>query len=563
MPPGTCVLCGADNKRTKLVSCLHSLCLLCLEQSIEDDGSIICPSCKSTTPLQQAGCHPVSSLPDSCLKTVDTSNEGSLPSCDECVDVQVAVCRCPQCSTSLCDIHTQGHKRSRATHEHVLLALDRSAEGATASAAQPAHICALHTTKTITHFCHECQKLMCQRCIDTKTHELHKDALVPLGEAAEKMRQSVRENLSTCVSGESVGLETAREKVRSTITALNDQIECASEHATEFFQGMMEAVKARETKVLDKLDQLRAQKLAPLENQLQKLEEGISQTDMVTSILDSSHDYMSFMRMSKWLNTAITTARQIAQSHSEPCTVQSIAFAATETHDVLDAIEKSGVCVDIAESTLICPEEANIGCDTTISIDMSKSSENLTISPDQLSRMDINITVTDPDGETVPCRTLQRSPNSQRIEANCRPIRAGEHTVSATIAGTHLKRSPVHFNVRRPFRPVFDVNHCDSSFEISDCNQRVRKAERTAHYRAAYSMQISNQCRSSQAAFFIDNLGNRYDLYICADFSDEPTVDGRPARSNVFGWYAGRSKYGTFTGTELGQPWQSGDEITL
>eukprot|EP00117_Sycon_ciliatum_P008246 scpid73252/ scgid11032/ Tripartite motif-containing protein 45 len=544
MPPSTCVLCGADNKRTKLVSCLHSLCLLCLEQSIEDDGSIICPSCKSTTPLQQAGCHPVSSLPDSCLKTVDTSNEGSLPSCDECVDVQVAVCRCPQCSTSLCDIHTQGHKRSRATHEHVLLALDRSAEGATASAAQPAHICALHTTKTITHFCHECQKLMCQRCIDTKTHELHKDALVPLGEAAEKMRQSVRENLSTCVSGESVGLETAREKVRSTITALNDQIECASEHATEFFQGMMEAVKARETKVLDKLDQLRAQKLAPLENQLQKLEEGISQTDMVTSILDSSHDYMSFMRMSKWLNTAITTARQIAQSHSEPCTVQSIAFAATETHDVLDAIEKSGVCVDIAESTLICPEEANIGCDTTISIDMSKSSENLTISPDQLSRMDINIAVTDPDGETVPCRISQRSPNGQHIEANCRPIHEGEHTVSATIAGTHMKSSSATFNAR----PCFEKVYCHSSLEISNNNQTVCKTKDEGSYRYAYTVPITKYRSSSQVRFCIDHNIEPGNIFICGNFCDDPDPSVCSITKKSFGWYAGTSRFKTFTG---------------
>eukprot|EP00117_Sycon_ciliatum_P006128 scpid70896/ scgid9796/ Tripartite motif-containing protein 45; RING finger protein 99 len=538
MPPGTCVLCGADNKRTKLVSCLHSLCLLCLDQCIED-SVIICPTCTATTALQP-GCAAAVSLPDNCFTGhSSTGRLRSVPSNDERADEEVAVC-----DTQLCDERAQNHKRPRATKEHTLESLDRSAVGATASAAQPAHICALHTTKTITHFCHECQKLMCQRCIDTKTHELHKDALVPLGEAAEKMRQSVRENLSTCVSGESVGLETAREKVRSTITALNDQIECASEHATEFFQGMMEAVKARETKVLDKLDQLRAQKLAPLENQLQKLEEGISQTDMVTSILDSSHDYMSFMRMSKWLNTAITTARQIAQSHSEPCTVQSIAFAATETHDVLDAIEKSGVCVDIAESTLICPEEANIGCDTTISIDMSKSSENLTISPDQLSRMDINIAVTDPDGETVPCRISQRSPNGQHIEANCRPIHEGEHTVSATIAGTHMKSSSATFNAR----PCFEKVYCHSSLEISNNNQTVCKTKDEGSYRYAYTVPITKYRSSSQVRFCIDHNIEPGNIFICGNFCDDPDPSVCSITKKSFGWYAGTSRFKTFTG---------------
>eukprot|EP00117_Sycon_ciliatum_P016377 scpid73799/ scgid15829/ Tripartite motif-containing protein 45; RING finger protein 99 len=538
MPPSTCVLCGADNKRTKLVSCLHSLCLLCLDQCIED-SVIICPTCTATTALQP-GCAAAVSLPDNCFTGhSSTGRLRSVPSNDERADEEVAVC-----DTQLCDERAQNHKRPRATKEHTLESLDRSAVGATASAAQPAHICALHTTKTITHFCHECQKLMCQRCIDTKTHELHKDALVPLGEAAEKMRQSVRENLSTCVSGESVGLETAREKVRSTITALNDQIECASEHATEFFQGMMEAVKARETKVLDKLDQLRAQKLAPLENQLQKLEEGISQTDMVTSILDSSHDYMSFMRMSKWLNTAITTARQIAQSHSEPCTVQSIAFAATETHDVLDAIEKSGVCVDIAESTLICPEEANIGCDTTISIDMSKSSENLTISPDQLSRMDINIAVTDPDGETVPCRISQRSPNGQHIEANCRPIHEGEHTVSATIAGTHMKSSSATFNAR----PCFEKVYCHSSLEISNNNQTVCKTKDEGSYRYAYTVPITKYRSSSQVRFCIDHNIEPGNIFICGNFCDDPDPSVCSITKKSFGWYAGTSRFKTFTG---------------
>lgn len=152
MPPAvTCVFCGCDKKRTKLVSCLHSLCLPCLGPHIQDDGSIICPYCKASTPLQQIGCSAVSCLPDSYSKR-DVCSEGqsSLKLCEECMDAEAAVSCCKTCNSHLCADHSKLHKKSRATHGHEVLVLNEvSTEGATASTAEQIHKCPLHSASVL------------------------------------------------------------------------------------------------------------------------------------------------------------------------------------------------------------------------------------------------------------------------------------------------------------------------------------------------------------------------------------------------------------------------------
>ena len=301
MPPVTCVACGCENKRTKLVQCLHSLCLSCLEQNVDEDNSITCPECRASTQLE--GLSPLLSLPDSHAKVESGGAEQkSAVSCDECMDMEVAVSRCATCSSHLCSFHTEGHKRSRATHGHEVLALTEAgtetAETATAaSATQSQHRCVQHPSSSLTKFCTKCKKLLCERCIGTGKHEPHKQDLVSINAAAEKMRASVNDLLLSCVSESDGVLESSIQKVQSSIRNLHDQIELASEEAVLFFRSLVEAIQKRETSVLNELDDLRSQALGPLEKQLTRLQGSVSQTEVVRGMLDACQDSVDFVRM--------------------------------------------------------------------------------------------------------------------------------------------------------------------------------------------------------------------------------------------------------------------------
>ncbi|XP_065186100.1 E3 ubiquitin-protein ligase TRIM33-like [Sycon ciliatum] len=457
MPPVSCVACGCENKRIKLVQCLHSLCISCLEQNVDEDGCITCPQCRASTQLQQAGCSPMLSLPDSygldALVEGGGAEQKSAVSCDECMDVKVAVSRCATCSSHLCSVHTEGHKRSRATHGHEVhvLSLDAAvpetaATATGASTTQLQHRCALHPSSILTKFCAKCKKLLCEQCIGTGKHEQHKQDVVSIDATAEKMRASVNDLLLSCVSESDGVLESSIEKVQSSIRNLHDQIEVASEEAGLFFHSLVETIQERETMVLNELRHLQIEALEPLEKQITRLQGSVSRTEVVRGMLDACQDSVDFVRMSSWLVTALNGAAEVGKSDAEPCVVSGIVFAASDTRDLVAGIRKAGLCADVAKSRVHCSDKCKMGSDVEIDIAIEEISDPVTISQDQLRKIDVGVCVTNSDGKTVQCEPLQQS-STGHLVTKCRPTQAGEYAVSTTIAGVPLKGRRKKFSV--------------------------------------------------------------------------------------------------------------------
>eukprot|EP00117_Sycon_ciliatum_P041098 scpid61124/ scgid30119/ Tripartite motif-containing protein 45 len=469
--PLACASCGCDNKRTKLVSCLHAVCLACLDQHIQEAGSIKCPSCQSSTPLA-AGCSPVLSLPDS--YATESQNVETPVSCDECDDGEAAAATCLDCDRRFCGLHAQAHSRSKSSRGHTVVTLAESTDAAPVAAAsaaapvdslparQPQHRCALHSSKFLSHFCVECNKLLCQWCIDTGTQQQprseqqHKHDPVPIADAAEKMRALVRDNVSACTSSTPGSLETTLEKIRSTIHTLDDQVETASEQAQTFFLALTNAVKARETNVLNELDNLRSPKRVLLESQLARLQGGESQIRSVTNIIDACNDSVDFLRMFKWLNAALASADQVVKDAAEPCNAACIIFAGTATGDVLSSIGKAGACADLATGRVRHSDNTTTGSDVVISVETDQLPSDATLSEEQLNKIDVQIDVTAPNGDTVRCKPLQLS-SSGHLMVKYRPVQTGEHTVTANIARLHLQSS---LNISQA-RTTFDAKDSD------------------------------------------------------------------------------------------------------
>eukprot|EP00117_Sycon_ciliatum_P013754 scpid111701/ scgid14295/ len=82
-----CNGCGSSSTALKFVSCLHTLCVPCLQNSISFDGSIKCPKCLATTPLTVTlSVESLRSLPSvldrgDCVAGEETQGK---PMCEEC-----------------------------------------------------------------------------------------------------------------------------------------------------------------------------------------------------------------------------------------------------------------------------------------------------------------------------------------------------------------------------------------------------------------------------------------------------------------------------------------------
>eukprot|EP00117_Sycon_ciliatum_P046915 scpid109915/ scgid33558/ len=111
-----CNDCGSSSTALKFVSCLHTLCVPCLQNSISFDGSIKCPKCLSMTP-PPVGYEPLRSLPNSVVRgdSVAEDETQGKPVCEECGDDTIASSGCENCQVKMCDAHCGVHPLFKAT----------------------------------------------------------------------------------------------------------------------------------------------------------------------------------------------------------------------------------------------------------------------------------------------------------------------------------------------------------------------------------------------------------------------------------------------------------------
>ena len=271
--------------------------------------------------------------------------------------------------------------------------------------------------------------------------------------------------------------------------------------------------------------------------------------------------------MSSWLVTALNDAAEVGKSDAEPCAVNGIVFAASNTRDLVAGISKAGLCADAAKNKVRCSGNRKMGSDIEIDIEMEQLSDAATISQEQLMKIDVGVCVTNPDGKTVPCEPLQQS-SACHLVTKCRPAAAGEYAVSTTIAGVPLKGSRVKFSVVPPAPaqpapvPVFDINRCHGDIQISNNNRTIRKSPSNGHWCSVCSSPIQEQCGSSAIQLRIDVTQYAH-MYVCLCASSSPALsDVHSTQGEVYGWY-GYCAETSRGGGALGQPWQSNDLITL
>eukprot|EP00117_Sycon_ciliatum_P047397 scpid107073/ scgid33853/ len=132
-----CGSCSSSSKHGKLLKCLHSLCVECLEKYISGKGSVGCPECGTTTPPPPlAGVPLLQYLPDSDVSSegvgeaVAAASAGPKKLCDDCAEDTAAVTVCTDCNDSFCATHAELHPTFRRTYKHNVVPLSE-AEGHT------------------------------------------------------------------------------------------------------------------------------------------------------------------------------------------------------------------------------------------------------------------------------------------------------------------------------------------------------------------------------------------------------------------------------------------------
>ena len=196
--------CNCHNS-PRVLPCLHSYCLTCLQRILDDCGNkdtIACPQCRSRHTVPSLGVRGF---------VEDTTTCGKSPRADEVVKRKIACglcCNsvdyensyyCNQCLQYLCvmckdDIHTRGTR----FQGHQVCSVDK-----VKTPQRKPELCYYHTGYSLELFCKTCQAVICLRCIPESHNGHHyqylsnswEEVLATLREGAAKVRKAKGQSL--------------------------------------------------------------------------------------------------------------------------------------------------------------------------------------------------------------------------------------------------------------------------------------------------------------------------------------------------------------------------------
>ena len=211
-----CDLCSDTRRKKKVLICLHTLCLKCVQHQTSFNGEVVCPACTKRT-KSRSGVGLLNFLPDCYVDRQGSVSQSTASEhvesrvaeeklCDECVEDTPATSKCADCNAALCHAHATSHPRSRASYKHAVQQLNSQCVISRSAEHQSAQSCLVHTDKAVQFFCTECNELLCEVCDYAHTSD-HKQSLLLIAEAAVNAKATIKAKLGQDASATPVALE--------------------------------------------------------------------------------------------------------------------------------------------------------------------------------------------------------------------------------------------------------------------------------------------------------------------------------------------------------------------
>ncbi|XP_038056041.1 tripartite motif-containing protein 2-like [Patiria miniata] len=199
-----CPICCCLFKDPKMLDCLHSFCLKCLEEMMSrqkpEAEKITCPVCRRETQVPDAGLQSLassfflSSLVDEVKQQEEVLGEASAPTttCD-CGEGKEATWRCLDCSDNLCQKCHEAHERVKYTKDHQIISLGdwQKSKIPPAEHSKPiTRMCMIHHDHPLCFFCDTCNTLICSMCA-TLDHRSAEHNLLKIDDTIRSFRSEV------------------------------------------------------------------------------------------------------------------------------------------------------------------------------------------------------------------------------------------------------------------------------------------------------------------------------------------------------------------------------------
>ena len=310
----TCEKCDEHYKDPRMLPCLHTFCLACLEKELgtqESRDTLHCPNCKEKVTLTENGS---SDLPRDLQKAneaemarISEKVAGANGQCEACGRSDAsgkAVAFCIDCDEFLCTSCNERHRERRKTAEHSVVTADESLsktkDTGTHCRGPYQMTCSLHKNQMLDVYCKQCQELICKNCMNFKHFDHHKECSL-----VEEVAEQEIGSLWACLKKEEAAiasLDAAIDRCKQTVQNIETKKRECDASITESLEQVRKVLLAQN-------EEIRSCKVTALEAQLcelQRVHDGLSHASVATR--DSqSHSKAHQLYMKKALEERAAT----------------------------------------------------------------------------------------------------------------------------------------------------------------------------------------------------------------------------------------------------------------
>ena len=459
MAEATCEKCDKYYEDPRMLPCLHSFCLGCLEKELETQetqSSLHCPSCKEKVTLSENG---VSGLPQDLHKAneaeiarISEKVEDADEMCDLCGRTDPtgkAVAYCIECEEYLCTFCEGKHGKRKLSANHNLVTIGQQLVKTTGASSvsrfyQQPMPCPLHKKYTLEAYCKQCKMLICNTCVTYK-HRDHQEQCDLVEEVAKQEMESLRACQGD-TEGAVASLDAAIAKCKETM----EKVEARKKEVDTAITNSLEQVRKA---LLTQNEKIRSGKIAGLEaqvGQLQRVRDGLSLAS--TMIAEAqSHSPAQLLSTKKVLaERATKLQKEFKDSNLLPCRnanfVTDISDAGTISKMISLGCVSGGGHPASSTCTAGYLPRAVVGKPCTIKVvAKDKQGKQLSKGGDEV---EAKLVQTGSQGPPVTGKTIDHGDGTYSVSFT--PQTVGEHKLHVTLSHGHVKGSPFQYSITNP-----------------------------------------------------------------------------------------------------------------
>ena len=250
-----CSVCLELYNDPRVLPCLHTFCLKCINGFSNRDSSLTCPECRAKhEPLPVSGTsYPVNLSILSELEEAKSGDEGS-KICGFCTTGDVAVGFCKDCGEYLCQYCLDFHKKGKMFLSHNIFAIedsDSTLDSTLSFSKRPANVsCTRHPKYELEIYCRDCSCFVCYKCMFEPSHKGHDYGFI--NDVSQEIEQKI-ESLSEAVSSKESQFQacvTFIEKIERAVILEQDKVRQKVKSIFDNLMTLLEEVFTEDNKMI-------------------------------------------------------------------------------------------------------------------------------------------------------------------------------------------------------------------------------------------------------------------------------------------------------------------------